>query len=177
MNFARVVDGVAVDVSREPAVYFPALLVAEFVEVPDEVAPQWRLNEAGEWVSPAGAGAYLPELVIVAIEPDADHAAAVLLNGLHDVTCPAGTVLTFRAELRGPAGVLIPVSDVFRMPLRARDGRERMVLAVMEEGAMTVNVPLRESGAWAVDEATINESLPLEKRMRFAGVQVFVVEV
>ncbi len=118
-----------------------------------------------------------PALVITSIEPDATHASQALINGVSDVTCPAGTVLTVHAELRDAAGAVLPLTDSFRMPLRSRDGREKVLLAVMENGVVSINAPLRESGAWSVTEAMINESLPPDHQMGFDGFQVFVVEV
>ena len=118
-----------------------------------------------------------PALVITSIEPDATHASQALINGVADVTCPAGTVLTVHAELRDAAGAVLPLTDSFRMPLRSRDGREKVLLAVMDNGVVSINAPLRESGAWSVTEAMINESMPPDHQMGFAGFQVFVVEV
>lgn len=118
-----------------------------------------------------------PVLVITSIEPDAAHASQALINGVSDVTCPAGTVLTVHAELRYAAGTVPPLTDSFRMPLRSRDGREKVLLAVMENGMVSINAPLRESGAWSVTEAMVNESLPPDHQMGFGGFQVFVVEV
>lgn len=63
-NFARIVDNVAVDVSPDPANHFHPELAAQFVAVPDEVGPQWRLV-AGQWQAPApepAAPASLPLL-------------------------------------------------------------------------------------------------------------------
>ncbi len=116
-------------------------------------------------------------LVITSIEADAGHASQALINGVSDVTCPAGTVLTVHAELRDAAGAILQLTDSFRMPLRSRDGREKVLLAVMENGVVSINAPLRESGAWSVTEAMINESLPPDHQMGFDGFQVFVVEV
>ena len=47
----------------------------------------------------------------------------------------------------------------------------------MENGVVNINAPLREAGAWSVTEAMMNESLPPDHQMGFAGFQVFVVEV
>lgn len=117
-----------------------------------------------------------PQLVVTAIVPDTEHAAQTVVHDLTEVTCPAGTVLTVSAELRDPEGNLLPLSESFRMPLRARDGREKVLLAVMDGGQVTITAPFRESGAWSVTEHLINLSLPAEQQMSFAGVQVYVVE-
>ncbi len=48
MNYARIVDDVAVDVSPDPAAHFHPDIAAQFAEVPDAVEPQWRLID-GNW--------------------------------------------------------------------------------------------------------------------------------
>lgn len=52
MNYARVIDGIAVDASAAPAVCFHPILAAEFIEVPDNVKPGWLLKN-GQWHEPA----------------------------------------------------------------------------------------------------------------------------
>lgn len=61
-NYARIVDKVAVDVSKTPAKNFHPLIAAEFTQVPDKVQHQWRLV-AGEWLPPAAP------LPVVPLEP------------------------------------------------------------------------------------------------------------
>ncbi|MBK1890743.1 hypothetical protein Undi14_11930 [Undibacterium sp. 14-3-2] len=117
-----------------------------------------------------------PLLAITAITADADHANQVIIDGVNDVTCTVGTVLTFNAELRDSNGGVIPTSDSFRMPLRSRDGREKVLLAVMQGGHIKIVAPMRESGIWSVTQETVNESLQAEHQMTFAGAQVYVVE-
>ena len=73
-------------------------------------------------------------------------------------------------------GQVLPLSDSFRMPMRSRDGRERVLLGHMTEGLLQIQVPLRESGVWSVTQDTVNEALPAEAHMRFAGMQVFAIE-
>lgn len=50
-NFARIIDGVAIDVSDDPEAHFHPDIAAEFEEVPDTVQHGWRLV-AGEWEEP-----------------------------------------------------------------------------------------------------------------------------
>lgn len=42
-NYARIINGVAVDVCPDPATHFHPTLAAEFTEVPANVAPGWIL--------------------------------------------------------------------------------------------------------------------------------------
>lgn len=51
-NFARVIDGYAVDVSVSPETDFHPDIAAQFVSVPDPVRPGW-VKVAGVWQAPA----------------------------------------------------------------------------------------------------------------------------
>lgn len=50
-NFARVVNGTAVDVSTDPTTCFHPRIAAEFVEVPAKVTHGWVLAN-GKWTAP-----------------------------------------------------------------------------------------------------------------------------
>lgn len=50
-NYARIIGGVAVDVSTDPHNSFVPHLADEFVPVPDYVCPQWRIVGMG-WAAP-----------------------------------------------------------------------------------------------------------------------------
>lgn len=118
----------------------------------------------------------LPRLVVTGITADPQWGISVS-DDFADVTVPAGAVLTITAELRAPdAETVLPVDATFRMPVRARDGREMVVLAGIQAGVATVDIPLRQSGSWSSTEALINSGLPHEQQMQFAGVTAFVLE-
>ena len=52
MKYARIVNGIAVDIRTEsPEGFFTPNIVAEFVEVPDEVEYNWTLMN-GNWYAP-----------------------------------------------------------------------------------------------------------------------------
>lgn len=121
------------------------------------------------------APAALPTLKITAIAADATHAAGtVIAANFSEVTCPAGTTLTVTAKLVDAAGATIQLTGLFRMPLIASDGRERIVGVVITAGAASFNAPLAESGVWSVTQASINRDLPAAQHMAFAGVKVYV---
>lgn len=50
-NFARIIDNVAIDVSTNPDESFHPSIAGDFVEVPLNVKPLWRLVD-GEWTEP-----------------------------------------------------------------------------------------------------------------------------
>jgi hypothetical protein len=58
-NNARIVEGIAVDVSADPESCFHPIIAAEFVAVPDEVMHGWTLTE-GEWSAPVLAEPVAP---------------------------------------------------------------------------------------------------------------------
>lgn len=117
-----------------------------------------------------------PAMVVTGIVADADHAGSTLVSDMTSVTCPMGATLTVSAELRDHTGNVLPLSDSFRMPLRARDGREKVILAHVENGIATINAPMRESGVWIVSDESINKGLPSEMKMAFAGMTIYVFE-
>ena len=67
------------------------------------------------------------------------------------------------------------LSHAYGAPVSAEQG-ERVLLAVMTAGVMHLDVPMRESGAWSATQASVNEGLPPELQMRFAGVTVHAYE-
>lgn len=58
-NYARIINGVAVDVSAAPERCFHPIVAAEFVVVPDSVQHGWRLN-GDSWQAPAGVTPVAP---------------------------------------------------------------------------------------------------------------------
>lgn len=114
-----------------------------------------------------------PEVVITAIESQAaglSHSA-----DFSDATVPVGATVLFTAELR-MGTTLLALDDSFRMPIRSRDGRERVVLANMAQGLITFSLLFDASRVWEVTEGVINADLPPERHMRFKGIRVFAVE-
>jgi len=115
-----------------------------------------------------------PTIVLTGVQ--CDTPGAVIAPGFADITVPVGSTLGFTAELRDSEDAVLPVDDTFRMPIRSRDGRERVVLAGMVQGVITFSVTFTESRVWEVTQDVINADLPAEAHMRFAGVRVFAVE-
>lgn len=52
MNYANIVNNIAVDVSDDPAAQYHPDIAAQFVEVPDEVEAGWVLSDDGAWSAP-----------------------------------------------------------------------------------------------------------------------------
>ncbi|MCO5335384.1 hypothetical protein [Delftia tsuruhatensis] len=115
----------------------------------------------------------MPEIVITGIAADKED--FVHTPDFTDATVPVGATLALSAELRAGAQVLAK-DDSFRLPIRSRDGRERVVLASMVQGVLRFSVHFEDSRVWEVTEAAINADLPPGRRMRFKGIKVFAVE-
>lgn len=60
-NYARIINGVAVDVSTDPERCFHPIVAAEFVEVPGEVSHGWRLS-GDSWQAPSEVAPVVPEV-------------------------------------------------------------------------------------------------------------------
>ncbi|UCV00714.1 hypothetical protein [Acidovorax radicis] len=114
-----------------------------------------------------------PEIVITAVQ--ADMPGMVASEDFTDITVRVGSTLSFAAELRA-GDVVLPIDDSFRMPIRSRDGRERVLLASMVQGVISFTVRFDDSRVWDVSEEVINADLPPEAQMRFHGVKVFAIE-
>ncbi|MGO3562817.1 hypothetical protein [Pseudomonas helleri] len=92
-NFARIINGVAVDVSVDPDNCFHPALANEFVEVPDQVTHGWTLN-GGQWVAPAVSA------------PTPDESTAPVESGNLSPTPP---LLTAERAARVLAGLSVAV--------------------------------------------------------------------
>lgn len=102
-NYARIVDGVAVDVSTAPANCFHPLLAVEFVEVPGEVAHGWRLD-GDAWQAPTGGGPVIPE-----VPPQVGHLSPTPPEFLLLLT------LSERVAIRAAGPTDVVVEDILKM--------------------------------------------------------------
>lgn len=165
MRYAIVENGVAINVAEADAP-----LAENWVRT-DEAGPGWLYD--GESLSPPAAPPDLrPRIVVTDVETDSQQ--AVIQPG--DVTVPVGTTVTVSVELRAPDDSVLPLDAMFRMPLVARDGRERILLAQFVAGVADIGTTLTESGCWQIQEQTVNRDLPAEQHMRFDGLAIFVVQ-
>lgn len=65
-NYARIINGVAIDVSANPENSFHPHVAKEFVEVPDQVSHGWKLT-GSQWVAPVFA-APTPDLPVDTVQ-------------------------------------------------------------------------------------------------------------
>lgn len=69
MNYANIVNNIAVDVSDDPATHYHPDIAAQFVEVPDEVQQGWVLGDDGAWSAPVIESAPEPVAVRPSVSP------------------------------------------------------------------------------------------------------------
>ncbi len=128
---------------------------------------------SGEDVWPNYAPPQPPKLVVTALS--SEDPTALVAADLSEVTCKSGATVSATIELRDGQESIVPIDESFRMPLRARDGRERILLVTLVGGIAQVEAVIAESGLWQVAEAAINESLPSDKYMVFDGLSIYTV--
>lgn len=151
---------------------------ADLVPMPEGAGIGWIYTDEATCLPPPEPEpqAAQPRIVIVSITPDEAHRAGTLVDlERSEVTCLEGTRLAVTAELRVGAAV-VPDAGQFRLPLRATDGRERVLLASMAAGVITINATLRDSGIWRVDEAGVNSAMPPGQGFAFDGLTVYVLQ-
>lgn len=115
-----------------------------------------------------------PEAHVATITPENPN--GVIIVGNNDITCPINTKFFISGQLLSSANELIPLTATFRMPIKATDGRIRMLLVGFNEGNFVIEVTFKESGEWFVDESLINSNLPSEQHMRFNKITAFVYD-
>jgi hypothetical protein len=67
-NFARIINGVAVDVSSNPTEQFHPDIAKDFVPVTDQVESGWSVS-AGKWIPPAPVEPITPAAVYSKVGP------------------------------------------------------------------------------------------------------------
>lgn len=124
-------------------------------------------------------GCFIQPEETVALEPaltlTIDGITGGSLDGL-EVTVNAGGALTATGRITDAGGSLVPVTATFRLPIQASDGRERLVAAVVTEGAVSVAWTPKESGVWSITQDLVNLRQPDTTKMKFAGLTVYVLE-
>lgn len=114
--------------------------------------------------------AYLPTIVITSIvggnyDPD-----------LKELTIHSGESFTATGELQIGGSIYTLYSGVFRVPVVSLDGREKLILANVVDGAATVSWTPSDSGIWKITAELMNRDIPPEQHVLFAGLKIFVLD-
>lgn len=172
-------DHLVVDAAYVSDLHTGNCTIVEVVSIPEDFTGGKYLYEDKEFVlNPANmpTQSLRPVLVVTTLSMDNEQ-SEINLEAL-EVTCPEGTTLTANVEIRDEtSGAIIPLTDVFRMPVQARDGREFVALVTFQSGVARFNIPFAASGVWQITEAAINSALPEASQMSFAGFTAYVVVV
>lgn len=137
MQYVRVVDEVAVDVSADPAKEFHVSLAAEFEAVPvsDDVSPGWR-RQAGVWMP--------PEVVhVVSPAPAADARLISPIDFM--LRLPATTRVAIRAS----------TDPVVQDWLRLLDDPRLLALDMNATATLSVVDYLQTKGLLSLEDATV----------------------
>lgn len=109
---------------------------------------------------------------------------SVLVNNVEQnddyrLTFPTGSSIVMTVELRNDNGDVLPVNDLFIVPLEGKDGsRGRCIKLLLENGVATVRPVFNEDGEWHLNEEGINRHIPaaLNVKYNFPGLYISVYE-
>lgn len=116
----------------------------------------------------------VPNKIVVTDLSTNDPGAFVDLGNM-EITCAAGTVVSATVELQTNAGVVVPLTEIFRMPIVSIDGHYTYALASFVDGIGTIVARLDQSGLWTITEEEINKNLPDELKMDFETLSIYVI--
>lgn len=171
-KFAEVLNGKVIYIGTCPDLFTPEFAPPmECVVISPALDPQPAVDweyVGGCFIPPAGAEAPALSLVI-------DSVTGGLMAG-NEITVTAGSTLTASGRVLQGEQVVTAFTGQFRLPIRASDGRERLILAVIAEGLVSVAWTPRESGVWSITQDLVNSGQPDAYKMAFAGLKVYVLE-
>lgn len=138
-NFARIIDGVAVDVSTDPENCFHPDIAAQFVAVPDTVGPGWVKGADGKWSAPVTPE---PEPVAIVYPKVGPIAFQMLFTPQEMITAD---------ELKATDKVLAsfwkliddPRTDTVDLGLQSVQGAIEYTLTAIKAAGVAVDVPVR----------------------------------
>lgn len=139
-NYARIIDNVAIDVSRDPAGSFHPDIAKDFVEVPTKVQPGWTVTD-GTWAKPAAV-----------TEPDVAPAAPTV-GVIHFKMMFTSEERVKSKALRSQDEALDdfwslvedPRTDVVDLSLPSVQGAIEYTLGVVKAAGVDVDVPARKA--------------------------------
>ena len=140
-NFARIIDNVAVDVSTDPENSFHPTIAAQFVPVPDNVAPGWVKGSDGKWSAPAPVEPPAP--VIVYPKVGAIHFQMLF----HPAEVVAADELKATDKVLASFWKLVddPRTDVVDLGLQSVQNAIEHTLTAVKNAGVAIDVPARKA--------------------------------
>lgn len=140
-NYARIINGTAVDVSSNPKTHFEASFAVEFVEVPDEVHPQWVMDENGSWSAPAVA------------QPEPEKPVYPKIGPIHFQMLFTPQEMVAATDLRATDKILAsfwrlvddPRTDVIDLGLKSVQDAIEYTLTAIKSAGLDIDVSVRKA--------------------------------
>jgi hypothetical protein len=175
MRVALVRNGVVENIIASDLDFANTLGYDHAVEAGDAAAIGWTYENGV--LSPPVVPPPTPRPVLKLTDAISDDPQNTIISPEFDeVTCREGAIITFDTELRNPVNdQVIPITQMFRMPVKSRDNREFLVLVNMVNGLASVAIKFDSSGVWSATEETMNSGLSDAEKLTFSGIRVYVV--
>ena len=123
----------------------------------------------GEFISPPKPTTF--EFVVTALSTN--DPTAIIKENLTGVLCKEGSTVSITIEAQAD-GALIPLTDYFRTPIVASDGREQIILTQFANGICQAEYKVPESGFWSITQANINKNTDNSIIFLFKGLNIDV---
>lgn len=124
----------------------------------------------GEFISPPKPTIF--EFVVTALTTN--DSTARIKDNLTGVLCKEGSTVSITIEAQAD-GVRIPLTDYFRTPIVASDGREQILLTQFTDGICQAEYKVPESGFWSITQTNINKNTGNSVIFLFKGLNIDVV--
>lgn len=124
----------------------------------------------GEFISPPKPTIF--EFVVTALTTN--DPTARIKDNLTGVLCKEGSTVSITIEAQAD-GVRIPLTDYFRTPIAASDGREQILLTQFTDGICLAEYKVPESGFWSITQTNINKNTDNSIIFLFKGLNIDVV--
>lgn len=177
--FAQIVDGKVVNVIVADQAFVDSVQ-EHYVNI-DDADPRpgigWSFdgttfirNTPPEVIDPR-----LMKIAIISIESDD---ANELVNG-NELTCSIGSTVSVAIEVRAISDdSVLPISEIFRLPISASNGTVIYTLVNIVNGYATISTTLTNSSKWTITESDIN-SMITERSKQFVmkdDVILFIIQ-
>ena len=110
---------------------------------------------------------------IVVTEIICSNPAAIIKADLSSILCSVGDTVTVKMRAQ-KNGELLPITDFFKTPVTASDGREIFYITSFESGVGNLTKKVPDSGFWTIDQYGINKYNTTGTYFNFKGLDINV---